>query len=105
MPVVCADHCNEQNNMNNYKKRSLQSLMEAGSCTGKVSHVSMREAKHAAKSMNIKTCEPVGAYQCPFCRLFHIGHRKNKKRLEAEKKIRHFEAQSRNRKRREQELV
>jgi hypothetical protein len=65
----------------------LVERLERGSCTGKRIHFSMRQAHNVALLMTAKTGEELRPYQCPFCCLFHVGHRKSLKRLQTEKLI------------------
>ncbi len=64
--------------------------LEVGSCLGKRAYMSLREAADTAAASRNHTGENIQAYQCPFCLLFHMGHRKSKKRLEAEGKLKPY---------------
>ena len=79
--------------MSEYQRDLILKNMEDNSCTGKRRHYSMRAAEEAAKVTPSDT--RLIAYQCPFCQVFHVGHRKSRKRLEMERRIRRWEAKRR----------
>lgn len=66
---------------------AIRERMEAGSCTGKREYMSMREAHDGAIFMANRAEGSLGAYQCPFCCFFHVGHRKGRKRMETERAL------------------
>lgn len=70
--------------MNKFQKTLIVRRMETGSCIGKQEHMSLRDANDVAALMSRRGGEPLIAYQCPFCRLFHVGHRKGRHRLQLE---------------------
>lgn len=76
--------------MNSYRASVIANRMEQNSCLGKREHFSLREAQDAAETVGRRIGELVPAYECPFCRLFHVGHRKSQKRIEAERKLKKY---------------
>ena len=82
--------------MNTFKMNTIMALMEKGSCRGKREYMSMREASDGATFMSSRTGEHLIAYQCQFCRLFHVGHRKGRKRLESEMAVQRTGSRLRN---------
>jgi hypothetical protein len=80
--------------MNRCQADVLQERLEYASCVGKKTYFSQREADDKAALSSAASGEELIAYQCPFCLLFHMGHRKNKKRLEAEQKLKPYKFES-----------
>ena len=76
--------------MNNYRATVMANRMEENSCRGKREYMSMREASDGARIVSQRIGEPLLAYQCPFCCLFHVGHRKSRKRALAERTLRKY---------------
>jgi hypothetical protein len=48
---------------------------EEATCTGKKRFFSRKAAKQRANQIRRHTGNRMHAYQCPFCQLFHLGHR------------------------------
>lgn len=94
---MCADFEWNEENVNSFKMNTITALMERGSCRGKREYMSMREASDGATIMSNRIGEPLVAYQCPYCYLFHVGHRKGPKRLEAELALTQYQCDRRNR--------
>lgn len=51
----------------------------ARGCAGKIQHRTLEVAQMVADVANVKLKDrplnsPIGAYECPVCALFHIGH-------------------------------
>lgn len=76
--------------MNKYRATVITNRMEQNSCRGKREYLSMREASDGAMVVSKRIGESLVAYQCPFCCLFHVGHRSIRKRLEAERKLKRY---------------
>jgi hypothetical protein len=73
--------------MNRRRTSVVMERMERSSCHGKKDYMSLREAADRAAASRYHTGEDIQAYQCPFCLLFHIGHRPDKKRLQVLERI------------------
>ena len=84
--------------MSLYRTNVLVERLEYGSCVGKKTYLSQREADDKAALSSAASGEELVAYQCPFCLLFHMGHSKSKKRLESERKLKQYERESGKRK-------
>ena len=54
--------------------------LERGSCVGKRTHLSHREASQVARTVSDRSGEDVRAYHRPFCLFFHVGHPPNGER-------------------------
>jgi hypothetical protein len=76
--------------MSRYQIDVLRERLECASCVGKKVYLSQREAGGKAALSSLHSAEELVGYQCPFCLLFHIGHRKSNKRLEAEQKLKSY---------------
>jgi hypothetical protein len=74
--------------MNNYRATVIVKRMEQNSCRGKREYLSMREASDVARIVGQRSGQPLIPYECPFCCLFHVGHPKSRRRLQAERKLR-----------------
>ena len=70
--------------MSRYKSDALLQRLEHGSCVGKKMYFSQREADDKAALSSRYSGEKLVGYQCPFCRLYHMGHPKRRERLEVE---------------------
>jgi hypothetical protein len=79
--------------MNRYETSALRDRLEQGSCVGKKAYLSQREADDKAALSSFYSGEELIGYQCPFCLLFHMGHRKSEKRLEAEHRLEQYECE------------
>lgn len=44
-------------------------------CVGKVAHVTVNDARHAAKQMAAKFERIIDTYKCPFCHHWHCAKR------------------------------
>jgi hypothetical protein len=64
--------------------------MEQNSCRGKREYLSMRDASDVANMVSKRIGESLVAYQCPFCCLFHVGHRPSRRWIEAERKLKRY---------------
>ena len=67
--------------MSRRKTSALLERLKHGSCVGKKVYLSQREADDKAAQSSFYSGEVLIGYQCPFCALWHIGHRKRRKRL------------------------
>lgn len=76
--------------MNAFRATAIANRMEQNSCRGKREYMSMREASDGARIVSQRIGEPLLAYQCPFCCLFHVGHPPSRKRIEAERKLKRY---------------
>ncbi len=63
------------------KQMARLPIYESKACEGKRAHLSMREAAIEARRLSVRSSEHLDAYQCPFCSLFHAGHRPHRTRL------------------------
>jgi hypothetical protein len=81
--------------MNRYQIDLLRERLEYASCVGKKVYLSQREADGKVALSSFHSGEELVGYQCPFCLLFHIGHRKSKKRIAGEGMARRYEVQKR----------
>jgi hypothetical protein len=80
--------------MNKYRATVIANRMEQNSCRGKREYLSMREASTEAVLVSKRIGESLVSYQCPFCCLFHVGHRPSRKRIEAERKLKKYACES-----------
>jgi hypothetical protein len=76
--------------MNKYRATIIANRMEQNSCRGKREYLSMREAGDVALVVSKRIGEFLVAYQCPFCCLFHVGHRPSRARVLAERKLKKY---------------
>lgn len=53
---------------------SQEEGIRISACVGKKRFLSRTEAKKFYKKLNVKNKEPLNAYQCDFCGLYHLGH-------------------------------
>ena len=77
-----------------YQIDALWERLEYASCVGKKVYMSQRETDDKAALSSFHSGEELIGYQCPFCALWHMGHRKGKKRLEAEQKLKPYKFES-----------
>jgi hypothetical protein len=80
--------------MSSHKANLLVERLEYGSCCGKKTYLSQREADDKAALSSTASGEELIGYQCPFCTLWHMGHRKSKKRLESERMLKRYQFES-----------
>jgi hypothetical protein len=76
--------------MNRYQTDVLRARLEYASCVGKKTYFSQREADDKATLSSFHSREELVGYQCPFCALWHMGHRKSRERLESERKLKPY---------------
>ncbi len=76
--------------MSSYKTDVLRDRLQYASCIGKKVYMSQREADDKAALSNAASGERLVGYGCPWCTLWHMGHRKSKKRLESERKLKQY---------------
>jgi hypothetical protein len=76
--------------MNNKSVKVILDRMEQNSCRGKKEYFSIREASDRAVAESRRIGEELMPYQCPFCFLFHLGHRPTRNRIEAERKLKQY---------------
>lgn len=48
--------------------------LRESACVGKKRFLSRKQAKAFYKKLNVKAKDPMNAYQCDFCGLYHLGH-------------------------------
>jgi hypothetical protein len=77
--------------MNCYQTDVLRERLEYASCVGKKAYFSQREADDKAALSSAASGENLIGYECPFCTLWHMGHRKSKRRQESERKLKQYE--------------
>jgi hypothetical protein len=80
--------------MNRHRRNELLHNMEKASCVGKNVYFSQREADDKAALSSFYSREVLHGYQCPFCALWHMGHRKSRMRLESERELKQYEFDS-----------
>lgn len=64
-----ADHSGDEEDSMNLKRHRQQ-------CEGKIRHRDFESADLVAFAMTQKKGEPFHAYECGFCRSWHVGHQR-----------------------------
>ncbi len=59
---------------------SKKAELQAKACTYKYRYLDLGSASFMAQRRSLATGDKIEPYQCYFCKLYHIGHAKPKKR-------------------------